>query len=129
MAVIQMFSNPEMQSISEKDVILSSGFCHICGQRSLFSAIEAKAALAVGRTDESHLDIFTAVDRFGVTAAVLMPTQLHWLLKHNYNGLKSLRDVVTGAAPLSAETHAQIQEKYGFEKFRNSESFRKSIEL
>ena len=123
LSTIAMFSHSEMQPLSEEDVFLSSGFCHICGQRSVFSSIASGAQLAVVKSDEEHEDVFQVIEDFKVTSAVLIPTQLNWLVKNKYpkERLKSLRDVMTGAAPLSEDTHRLVEEMFAFERFRNSE--------
>lgn len=118
-------SHQEMMPLADDDILLSTGFCHICGQRNLFSAVIHCAQLAVARNDESHTAVLDAAKEHSVTAAVLMPTQLFYMVKNGYtkDSLPSLRDVMTGAAPMSAELHSAVQRTFAFDKFRNSKHF------
>ena len=117
-------SHEEMMPLTEDDVMLSNGFCHICGQRNLFSSIIEGALLAVAKNDETHTAVFDAIKQYDVTSAVLMPTQLLYMVKNGYtkDTFPSLRDVMTGAAPMSAELHSAVQKTFAFDKFRNSKS-------
>ncbi|XP_054165690.1 uncharacterized protein LOC128963216 [Oppia nitens] len=124
LATVAMFKHRELLPMTENDVLLSTAFLHICGQRCLFSAIESGARVLALSCDESHGEVFEAINKYGVTHAILMPTQLNYLVKHpdQYpaNYFSNLRDVLTGAAPLAFGTHQAIKERYNFEKFCNS---------
>ena len=110
-----------MMPFTEEDLILGTGFCHICGQSLLFASMASGSQLAVVRSDENHEKVFQAIERFGVTSTVLIPTQLNWLLKNERKYcLPSLKDVLTGSMSLAEETHENIEKKFGFKRFRNS---------
>ncbi|CAG2179365.1 unnamed protein product, partial [Oppiella nova] len=100
----------------------SSNICHISGQRCLVATITGGAQLAIIRVDENLDDVYRNIHKHHITSAFLIPTQLNYLAKNHEtidrDYLKSLRDVMTGAAPLSESTYRCIVDKYKFEKFR-----------
>ncbi|CAG2181514.1 unnamed protein product, partial [Oppiella nova] len=73
--------------------------------------------------DETHDEVFEAINKFGATAALLVPTQLNYLVKnpqkYHKNYFRTLQDVLTTAAPLSRSTYETIRERFRFRNFRN----------
>jgi acyl-CoA synthetase (AMP-forming)/AMP-acid ligase II len=124
LSTVAMFAHKELCPLTADDVLLNCGFCHICGQRSLLSVIDAGAALLVLACDETHDEVFEAINKFGATAALLVPTQLNYLVKnpqkYHKNYFRTLQNVLTGAAPLSRSTYETIRERFRFRNFRNS---------
>ncbi|CAG2167304.1 unnamed protein product, partial [Oppiella nova] len=82
LSTVAVFAHKELCPLTADDILLNCGFCHICGQRSLLSAIDAGAALLVLACDETHDEVFEAINKFGATAALLVPTQLNYLVKN-----------------------------------------------
>ena len=125
LATIATMQHKELCPLTQEDVFLSSGFCHICGQRSLFSCITSGAQLAIVRVDEKHDDLFRDIHDFKITSGFVITTQLNWLSKnsdkYDRNYLRCLRDVLAGGAHVSDDTYRSIVEKYDFDKFRSCE--------
>lgn len=115
------FQHEQITPLTEGDIELTFNFSHSCG--SLVSCIDTGALLAIVRADEAHSDTFEAIHKYGITKALLVPTQLNFLLKndHKYDKtyLTSLKDLYTGGAYLSESTYHSIVSKYQFDKFRN----------
>ena len=123
LTLIAGFQHNQIFPLSEKDRLLTSGFCHGCGQRSLFCCINTGALLAINRVDENHSDTFEAIHKYDITSAFLIPTQLNFLSrncgKYDKKYIKSLRDVYTAGSFLNEATYHSLVEKYNFDKFRN----------
>ena len=117
------FQHEQLFQLTENDRLLTSCFCHGCGQRALFACLNTGALLAINRVDENHSDTFEAIHKYDITSAYLIPTQLNYLSKncgkYTKTYLKSLRDVLSGGSFLNEDTFHSITEKYNFDKFRN----------
>ncbi|XP_054166584.1 luciferin 4-monooxygenase-like [Oppia nitens] len=122
LSTVEALAHREISKLTPNDIMLSSNFCHISGQRCLLSTIDGNAQLAIIRVDEDLEDVYHNIHKYNITTAFLIPTQLNYLAKHcdtiDKNYLKSLKDVVTGAASLSETTYRCIVDKFAFEKFR-----------
>ncbi|CAG2114800.1 unnamed protein product [Medioppia subpectinata] len=124
LAVVAAFGHRDVCPLTPTDVLLSCGLCHICGQRSLLSAVESGACLAVLRCDENHDDVFATISKYRVTDALLVPTQLNYLVKNwakfppGY--FATLKHVLTGAAPLTAATYDEARRLLPDVRLRNS---------
>ena len=131
LSLVTGYEHPQMFPLSEKDRLLTSGFCHGCG--ALFSCLNTGALLAINRVDENHSDTFEAIHKYDITSAFLIPTQLNFLSrnsgKYDKDYLKSLRDVLTAGAYLNEATYHSIVEKYNFDKFRNGKIILKLITI
>ncbi|CAG2101236.1 unnamed protein product [Medioppia subpectinata] len=102
LAIVAITQHPEICPLKSDDIMLSSGFNHLCGQRSLFTSITTGAQLVVLGDDHSNEATFDAIHDMNVTTIFTIPTELNFLIKyrHKYNKtyLKTLRDVFCGGA-------------------------------
>ena len=123
LSTIATLSHHELHPMSSDDVVMSTVFHHLIGQLLLYLSINSGAKFAINRFNSSDEQFFEFIHTYNITHSFVITTQLNYLVK-NYNKfdknyLKSLRDVYTGGAPLSPNTHKQILELYGFDSFRN----------
>ena len=124
LATLATMQHKELCPLTPEDIFISNGFCHICGQRSLFSCINGGAQLAIIRIEEKNNDAFTNIHKYNITSGFIITTQLNFLSKnyekYDKNYLKTFCDVVAGGSHLSDSTYKSIVvEKYDFEKFRS----------
>ena len=133
LSLITANQHTQIFPLSEKDSLLSSGFCHGVGQKDLFCCINAGALLAINRVDENHSDTFEAIHKYEITNAFLIPTQLNFLSrncgKYNKEYLKSLRNVFSAGAFLNEAIYYSIVEKYNFDKFKKGKIILKLTEI
>ncbi|CAG2108680.1 unnamed protein product, partial [Medioppia subpectinata] len=112
LAIVAITQHPEICPLRADDIMLSTGFNHMCGQRSLFSSLTSGAQLVVWGDDHSNEAIFDGIHDMNVTNIFTVPTELNFLIKnqHKYNKtyLKTLRDVFCGGAFLSQHIYQQI---------------------
>ncbi|CAG2110323.1 unnamed protein product, partial [Medioppia subpectinata] len=123
LSTIATMQHKELCPLTADEIFLSSGFCHICGQRSLFSCINGGSQLAIIRIEEKHEDAFSNIHKYNITSGFIITTQLNFLAKnfekYDNNYLKTFRDVLAGGSHLSDSTYKSIVEKYDFDKFRS----------
>ncbi|CAG2176171.1 unnamed protein product, partial [Oppiella nova] len=122
LTTVEALQHPEMTELTPNEIQLSSNFSHVSGQRYLISAINGGAQLAIVRVDENLDDVYGNIHKYNITSAFLIPTQLNYLVKNSEtidrDYFKSLRDVVTGAAPVPETTFRCVVDKFKFKKFR-----------
>jgi len=122
LTTVEATQHREMTELTPNEIQLSSNFSHVSGQRYLISAINGGAQLAIVRVDENLDDVYGNIHKYNITSAFLIPTQLNYLVKNvetiDRDYLKSLRDVVTGAAPIPETTFRCVVDKFKFKKFR-----------
>ncbi|CAG2166914.1 unnamed protein product, partial [Oppiella nova] len=118
LAIMAITQHPEVCPLTGDDIMLSTGFCHMCGQRSLLSSIGFGAQLAVWGDVHTNEAIMEGIHDLSVTNIFTVPTELNFLIKNNdkYDKkyLKSLRDVFCGGAVLTGNTYRKTMVTPGY---------------
>jgi long-chain acyl-CoA synthetase len=123
LSLVESLDHKEFNQMTPNDTILVTGFCHISGQCRLFCVINGGSRLAINRIDKDPETMLQVINKYEISHAFLFPTQLNFLAK-NYQKfdkiyMKSIRDMLTGGAPISESTYKFIAEEFNFENFKN----------
>ncbi|CAG2176863.1 unnamed protein product, partial [Oppiella nova] len=109
LAIMAITQHPEVCPLTSADIMFSSDFYHVCGQRSLLSTIHAGAQLAICEDIHNSEKNLKCIHDLNVTTVFTVPTELNFIIKYNdkYDKtyLKSLRDVLSGGAVLTGNTY------------------------
>ena len=122
LALVESLDHKEFNHMTPNDTILATGFCHISGQSRLFCVINGGSKLVINSKDKDPETVFQVINNYEISHAFLIPTQLNFLAK-NYqkfdkNYLKSIRDMLTGGAPISQSTYKFIAKEFNFKFFK-----------
>ena len=108
-------------SIEPGDIYLIDGLYHVSGQTPLFECIRVGAVAAISKLPDNPNDIFEAIHKNNVTNALLVPTELNYLIKSdhiNRDYLKTLRNVWTAGSTLHQHLYEAILDRFEFDRFQ-----------
>jgi len=123
-AIANALQHEELDNYTRGDIVMGSCFCHVCGLRSLLQVISGGATLVVAANDEWHEDFLINVQKYRITSAFLVPSELYFMVKNDHivdkYDLTSLQDIMIGGATLPEAIYKAALDKFNFKNFRNS---------
>jgi hypothetical protein len=120
-ALANVLQHPELSHCSRNDIIMCPCFSHISGIRALLQSITGGSVLALTRTDIRRQLFLDCIEKYGITTAFLMPSDVHYMASNKITqefNLKSLHDVMYSSATLPQDVCQLIVNKLNLKHFR-----------
>jgi acyl-CoA synthetase (AMP-forming)/AMP-acid ligase II len=121
-AIANALQHQELDEYSRGNIVMANCFYHVCGLRTALQSISGGATLALSRNDEWRENFFKNIEKYRITSAFLVPSELYYMVKNDVivdkYDLSSLQDIVVGGS-LTETIHKAIINKFKFKNFRN----------
>jgi acyl-coenzyme A synthetase/AMP-(fatty) acid ligase len=122
-AIANALQHQELDEYSRGNIVMANSFCHVCGLRTILQSISCGATLALSRNDERRENFLKNIEKYRITSAFLMPSELYYMIKNDVivgkYDLSSLQDIMVGGSALTETIRKAIINKFKFKNFRN----------